>query len=229
MTIEPKTPAVSAPAAPTIDPASATAPTPPSAAPAPAASTGGLPDDLLQVPALQAVMAGSPAAVSANIKEFASNPVAKLIIQNKDNLLKAGMGFYTSLSGDIGVLFNQFHVHPEDIQAADKAGKLLAIAPSFDEVNQAVAKAGDANPVLAAKQIPGGPASPQPKVPGQMAQQNAGATMPAVVQSATSPGSSQIQKQIMGLRSKNLQVGAPTQGAAPGQGRLLNQILKPVV
>ena len=49
--------------------------------------------------------------------------------------------FYRSLSGQRGVMFNAMRIHPQDIQAADKAGKLLSsVAPDFDLVNHEVGK-----------------------------------------------------------------------------------------
>lgn len=225
--IEPKT------AAPVVEPA----PAAPAAAPAPSAPPetpaaspeggGSLPDELLQVPAMQAVLAGQPPAFSANLKQFGANPVAQLIAQNKDSLMKAGMGFYQSLSGDLGVMFNQFYIHPEDIQAADKAGRLPEIAPPFDQINAQVAQAGADNPVLKVGSMPGGAALPSVKAPPQAT--TGGAMTPANAQPSVSPASAGIQKQIMGLRSKNLSPGSPTSGPAPGAGRLLNQILKPTV
>jgi len=210
-----------APAAPTADDGSA-----------PPAS---LPPELLHVPAMQALVAGSPPAISASIKEFASNPVAKMIVANKDLLQRAGMGFYRSMSGDIGVIFNMLHVHPSDLQAADKAGKLGVLAPPFDSVNHAVGKSGLNNPVLSRTAVPNGPkpptsiappsalpvANPTPPVP------NPGPPKPAIP--APKPATAAIQRQISGIRKNAINPGTPVTGPAPGAGRLLNSILKPGV
>lgn len=187
-----------------------------------------LPEPLLKVPAIQAVMAGAPPALSANIKQFAKNPAAKLISANKDLLMQAGMGFYKSLSGDLGVIFNQLHIHPEDLQAADKLGKLTTVAPPFDSVNHAIAKSGLENPVLKPVQVPTSPKPPTLKAPPSFGQvpSPVPAPQPATpVRQATAA----LQKQILGARAKNASVGSPTSGPAPGAGRLLNDILKPVV
>src|SRR6185295_18520516 len=118
---------------PIIEPRDAAAPVPavdPNAAPEPAPATEGpLPEPLLKIPALQAVMAGAPPAVSTNIEAFKNNPAFKPISDSKDVLQQAGVNFYRSLSGDIGVIFNQLKIHLEDLQAADKMGKLTTIAP----------------------------------------------------------------------------------------------------
>ncbi len=177
---------------------------------------------------MQAIMAGAPPAVSANIATFSKDPAAKLIVENKDPLMQAGIGFYKSLSGDLGVIFNQMRIHPEDLQAADKQGKLSTIAPSWDSVNHAVSKSGINNPVLKPIGMPTGAAAPSLKAaPGiQQAVPPTPAPQPAPqVRQATAS----LQKQILGLRAKNTQPGSPTSGPAPGQGRLLNSILKPAV
>lgn len=195
----------------------------------------GLPDELLQIPALQALMAGTPPALSATLKEFQTNPAAQLIVKNKDDLMRAGLGFYRSLSGQVGVIFNQFHLHPQDLQAADKAGKLGTLAPSFDSVNHEVSKSGPQNPVLASGNVPGGPKPPTVKGPPQTASgmlapaNEAGPTPSPAAAPMPSPGAGKIQQKIMGARLANVNPGSPTSGPVPGQGRILNNILKPVV
>jgi hypothetical protein len=127
----------------------------------------GIPDAILEIPALQAVIAGAPPAVSAPIETFAKRPEAKAIVENKDKLFKAGLNLYRSLSGDVGVLFNHFYIAPEDLQAADKAGKLAEIAPDFDSINSQVAKSGQNHPALSAKGPAGGFATPKVQTPPQ--------------------------------------------------------------
>jgi len=218
--IEPKAVAPETTETPTPDPEA------PPAEPTESEGSGSkLPDALLQVPAMQALMAGNPAAVSAHIEEFASNPVAKLVVQNKDGLLKAGIGFYRSMNGGLGVLFNQFHIHGDEIQAADKAGKLEMIAPSFDTVNQAVQQSGMANPVLTKKQPPTTFKTAPIKSPAQFANTPA----PAAPTANVGMASASVPKKLTTQRVKNLSPGGPTTGQEPGAGRLLNQILTPVV
>jgi hypothetical protein len=195
------------------------------------AETPQLPPELLKLPVMQALVAGAPPAVSANIKEFSSNPTAELVIKNANALKQAGMGFYRSLGGDIGVVFNQLKLHPEDLIAADKAGKLSMLAPPFDMVNHGISKSGLDNPVLQAGAKPTGAApSPMLRPPPQLSaglpgpSQGAPATPPMV-----KPASAGLQKQIMATRAKNVTPSAPTSGPAPGAGRLLNQILTPAV
>jgi hypothetical protein len=186
--------------------------TPPSVDPstkAPA-SKGGFSDELLQIPAMQALFAGSPPALSTPLQDFGKRPEAKLLGEHKDALMKAGIGFYRSLGGDLGVLFNQLHIAGQDLQEADKAGKLLEVAPPFDQVTQQVMGSGEAHPSLSA-QVPGGPktAAPQAVPP--------------------TPTPASVQNKQATARIKNIQPGSPTSGPAPGAGRIMNNILKPVV
>lgn len=186
---------------------------------APAAGEGGaaLPKELLQVPALQGLMAGSPPAISVNMADFEKRPEAKLILENKDWLMEAGIATYRSLGGDTGVLFNQLYVSGQEIQEADKAGKLQQIAPPFDAVNQQVASSGENHPALKHDgNVPKEAKKYQAPTPPQMA-------------SSASPMAPGAQKALAKARSTNLQPGGPTEGAVPVGGRLLNQVLKPVI
>jgi hypothetical protein len=195
--------------------------TPTAETPAPEASAAlekgsQLDDEVLKIPAMQAVFAGSPPAVSATLAEFNKRPEAKLIIANKDALVAAGMGLYKSLSGELGVIFNQFHIHPEELVQADKKGILTKIAPPFDTVNDHIAKSGANHPILSMQGIPGGPkGAPMPTPP----QASDGITQP--------PAS--VQNKVATARTNSLTNDQPTQGPRPGAGRLLNSILKNVV
>ncbi len=181
----------------------------------------GLPDELIHLPAMQALLAGSPPAVSASIAEFASRPEAALLSQHKDAVMKAGIGLYKSLDGNLGVLFNQFYVSGAAVQAADKAGKLLDLAPPIDAVAAKLSGAGEAHPSLHAG-APPDTLAPEPA----LAAAAPGAT-PAAPSAAPAPAS--VQNKLQTQRSKNLQAGSPTSGPKPGAGRLLNAIMKPAV
>lgn len=179
-----------------------------------------LPPEVLKNPAIQGLLAGMPVAVSDQIKAFDKKPVGKLIIENKDALQAAGMGFYRSLSGDTGVLFNQLHIHPEDLLAADKAGKLTQLAPDLDKISHELGKAGKNHPILSAQGAPGAPAAPTPMAAPQSAQ----------LPPQPSPAAAgDANRKLTQARVMAMTPGAPTSGPAPGQGRLLNSILKPVV
>lgn len=186
-----------------------------------------LPHDLLKQPAMQALMAGAPPAASIPIKEFGKRDEGKLLAKNKDLLQQAGFMFYRSMHGNTGVIFNALHIHPEDIQAADKAGKLQAIAPPWDVIDHAVAKSGHNNPVLTRTHAPAGFATPTPKAPPQMNLPPGASPAPAAPIGPSQPAGA--QRALATARARAMQPGAPTSGPEPGAGRLLNQILKPVV
>lgn len=184
--------------------------TPPAEEPEPTAAPE-LPDELLNIPAMQAIFAGQPAAFSALITDFEKMPEAKVIASNKDSLMRAGFGMYRSLDGAQGVVFNSLHLSPDEVKAADQAGQLQSVAPPFAELNASVAQSGGNNPVLNA-QVPTGPKQSASAPVAQVAPLPAGA-----------------QKTLTAKRTQNLQLGSPTSGAAPGAGRLLNSILRPVL
>jgi hypothetical protein len=186
---------------------------------------------LTKVPAIQGLLVGAPPAVSATIKSMEKSDLGKEIADNKDALLSAGFGFYRSMHGDLVVMFNRFHIHGDDLKAADKAGKLQVLAPPFEQVDHALVKNGGKH-LLGAK-IPGGFATARPPVavqPGAQAAAGAPSTMDAPSAPPASGGASAaLQQRLQGARLTNLQPGAPTSGPAPGGGRLLNSILKQVV
>lgn len=181
--------------------------------PQPEPQGGNLPDEVLQMPVFQALFAGAPPAVSTALADFQKRPEAKVIAENKEKLLGAGLALYRSLAGDLGVIFNQLYVSPDDIKAADQAGRLQEIAPPFDAVTQQVGQSGLDNPVLQDRPAPGGLATPQVQTPPQSGSLAAPAT-PA-------------QNRIVQERAKLLNPGTPTQRG--GTGRLLSSILKPVL
>ncbi len=217
-----------------IQPAPDAAPPSPEVEPQEQPQAPQLSDKLLKLPAIQALFAGAPPALSAPVKEFTvgKRDEAKLIKENLPALQEAGMGFYQSINKHLGVIFNQLHVHLADLQAADKAGKLTQLAPDFDHINHAVSKSGTQNPVLHVRGVPGGFKSPTPQAPPQMAPgapgQAEGPSMAPPV-SAGPPAPASVQRKLNNARLTNLQPGAPTSGPSPGAGRLLNAILKPVV
>jgi hypothetical protein len=194
---------------------------------------GGLPLEVLKLPFMQALMAGAPPAVSDRIKDFTTKPFAKTLFENKDLLTQAGIFFYRSLSGELGVIGNGLHIHPADVLAADKAGKLTAIAPDLDKVDHQIAKSGAANPTLHVKAVPGGMKAPlsmaTPPQAGAAAAEGPPGPSSAPVGVAASGPPAGAQRRLLQARLTSLQPGAPTSGPSPGTGRLLNSILKPVV
>lgn len=191
----------------------AASPPKPDAESAPPEDTGGdIPNEVASIPAIQGLLVGQPAAVSASLEEFANRPEGQLIAKNADALTGAGFGLYRSKAGDTGVLFNQRYVHGEQLKAADLAGTLQEIAPAFDVVNQQLAQAGQNHPMMNAEAGPEGfMGAPMPQAP-----------TPAGAMPAPAPVSTQRAK------AQALVPQGPISGARPGAGRILNSILRPV-
>jgi len=179
------------------------------------ASSSELPEEVLKMPAMQALFAGQPPALSGSIKDFEKRPEGKLIAENQKALQDAGLAFYRSLGGDLGVTFNQLYISGDEIKAADAAGQLEQVAPPFDIVSADVSKAGLNNPVLTHKGLPAGPKGSPVPAPPQI--------------SNVRPQPASAQRATQKARIMNAQPSAPTGGSSPGGGQLLRQILKPVL
>lgn len=189
-----------APSAPAPAPEPAPAPAEPKAE---SAEAGDLPDALLQeVPALQLLMNGSPPATFA--ARDAQFPELETVAKHIKDLGEAGFGVYGTQDGTNIVVFNGLYVTPEELKAADEAGQLANIAVPYEELRSAFDQ-------------PSGPAS-----------------APADGSTVTAPpmpssGGAAPPPSVTTARAKNISVGTPTSGPVPGQGRILNSILKPVV
>lgn len=184
-----------------------TSPTPPAS-----------PQDAMQIPAVGALLAGSPPALSLDIKGMKDTPDGLAIARAMPELFKAGIGAYKSKDGKTGVLFNQTQVHGEAVKQADDAGTLPELAPPFEVVNAKLAEVGPTgHPALNAQPPTGfaAPPSPMAPVPPQL---STGMVPPAPA-----------NKALKSARVNALKPGAPTSGPKPGAGRLANSILKPVV
>lgn len=204
-----------------LNPQAETAPIEPQEETEQPATEGGLPSEVLDIPAFQAVAAGKPPAVSTPLKGAENREELTLIADNKPALEEAGFGFYRSMDGSLGVMFNGLRIHPDDLVAADRAGKLTEIAPDFDIVNQSVSKAGIDHPALSRNrtEVPAG--APLPASAMSIPQAASGNFAPPVPASVT--------RRLTAQRVLNLQPGAPTSGPSPGAGRLMNAVLRPAV
>ncbi len=229
-------PAVDPSMAPPAPDASMAPPAPEEAAPAPEEGAAP-PEDLIKIPAFQALFAGSPPALSYDLDNKADREERKIAEANAGYLSEAGFRTYKTLSGERGVIYNALHIHPEDLAAADKAGKLNLIAPDFDAVNHAVSKAGAAHPILHAGDAPMTPAAarsasiaPQSASQQALADRIGGAPAPLARGGGNvAPASSSAQRRVASARVSNMAPTAPTAGAVPGQGAILNAITKPIV
>lgn len=225
--IEPVTPQATAA---TVEPTSPTSSTSPTAQPpVDKEAAADLPEELLAIPAIQAVLAGTPPATSMPIKGADNRDEVKLIADNKEPLIEAGMGFYRSLSGQLGVMFNSLRIHPDDLVAADKTGTLPSVAPDFDALNQELGKSGRNHPLLNANLPPAAPASPVSALRPPQAASGAMPQAQATPGARIPPPPASVARKLAAQRVLNLRAGSPTSGPAPGAGRLTNQVLQPAM
>ena len=186
------------------------APTP--AAPAPEAGGAALPEELIQMPVMQALISGQPGAVSDDMETGKNTPFGQAIAQHGQSMQDAGFAFYRSNDGSLGVVFNQLHINPQDILDADNNGTLLQIAPPVSQVEGALLADPQSNPALGGGQVP--PAAALASGGGQTPQ---GGIPPAQ------------NKTLEAARRRNIQPEGPTDQPRPGAGKILNSILKPVI
>lgn len=161
-----------------------------------------LPDDVLKIPAISALMAGSPPATYA--AENSKSPELAILEKNIDAMTKAGFGLYRTKDKANFVLFNNLVITPEEVKKADAEGNLDSIAAPFDDLNKEMSV-------------------------GFKGTEAEGEVAPAPAAPAGSPPSSSAQKKTQAARLKNVQPGSPTDGPRPGQGRVLNNITKSVI
>jgi hypothetical protein len=186
-----------------------------------AAQGHGFSAELMAMPAFQAMLAGSPPAVSFYLRGSEDRSEFNVFKENRPALRKTGFMYMQTEGKDRGIIFNALHIHPADIRRAEKMGKLTMIAPPFDAVNHMIGQSGLQHPLLSTPGPPSGMATPMAPVPPQgagIASQILGKPLPASTQTT-----------LANQRSRNLQAGAPTSGPAPGAGRLVNSIMKPIV
>lgn len=170
--------------------------------PAGSESTAQIPDEVLELPVMFGLLNGAPPAVWAETGR--KDPEIAVVVKHAKDLENAGLGFYKSEDAKTTVLYNSTFVSQDELRKADKAGNLTEVVPAYDAVKSSAEAAISGQ---APSSLPGAP----------------------VTQAAGSPPSSATQKSLATKRANNLQVGAPTSGAVPGAGRILNNILKPTI
>jgi hypothetical protein len=179
-------------------------PQPPAAAAPADDEGGGIPDEVLQIPAFAGLLRGTPPAVWA--ENGVKSPEGDIIVKNQKPLAEAGFGFYNSPDKKTNVVFNSQFTSLPEIEAMDKAGKLRDFATPIDDLRAAFAGSEAPPEGAAAPPAPGGPA-----------------------QVAPVPPNASLDKKLATARISNAQPGSPTSGPVPGQGRILNSIMKPTV
>jgi len=174
-----------------------------------------LPEEVLKIPAMNALLQGSPPATYGPLKS--KMPEIETLSKHAQDLKTAGFAAFESesMTGNF-VLFNGLAIKPDEVMQADKAGSLDSVAVPFE----ALVKSFDAAKKDAAAPAEDG-APPSQAAPGEAITPVAASSVPPLPASA--------QRRTMSARVANLVPGSPTSGPAPGRGRVLNAISKPVV
>lgn len=202
-------PAASSPA-PAPAPVSPPAETPPTDETAGATDEAGIPEAVLQIPEFSGLLAGKPPAVS--VQSGFKSPETDAIMAHTKELADAGFGFYPGKNGT-NVIFNTQFISGDAIKKADAEGKLADVATPFPELKasfDSVTGGGAAGGAPAAP-ADGSPASDQP---------------PASSPALPAPAPAGVNKKLATARVNNVIPGGPTTGPTPGQGRILNSLLK---
>lgn len=162
--------------------------------------TSGIPEEVLEIPIMRGILEGAPPAVFAPVGT--KSPEIATVLKHGKELLAAGLGFYRDEKNKLDVFFNTRFIQPELVEAAAKKNKIPEIASPLLET---------------------------------MAQFNDAAGIPTT--SAASPSAAQVgtsgttmpDTPVNTARLNNLEPGSPTEGPRPGAGRILNNLIKPVI
>lgn len=172
---------------------------------------GEVPEEVLRIPAFNAILENKPSAIY--IKRGEKSPEAAVIVKHAKELVKAGFGFYAATSSPVNVLFNALAISPEELAKADEEGRLDEVAADFNEVKASYDQLIAEDQAKAGKGKPAEEAAAVATVPGPSAP----------------PPPASVQNKYATARTDALTPGSPTSGPAPGQGRILNALRKPVV
>lgn len=206
----------------TTDDIQAAAPAAPQAQPAPAeaapAPEGGdkeasIPDDVLRIPAFNALLEGKPGAIFAPNNQ--QDPDISTILKHGQELIHAGFAFYRAKSMPVNLIYNRLFLDDKQIADADAKGELSKIAEPFNEVR-------DSYEALRKKPAPG--AAPGAASTPDATVAPAPSALPASPAPAGAPAPASVQNKITTARLNAISPGAPN-----GVGRVLSAIQKPVV
>lgn len=167
------------------------------------AQDGEVPEEVLRIPAFNALLEGKPGAIYSPNGE--KSPDLALILKHSPELIKAGFGFYTAKSKPVNVMFNALKLDFADLAKADSEGRLDEVAAPFSEVK----------------------ASYDQMISEDQAAAKAAPTAPAVPTSAgplPAPPAASVQNKMATARAGNLSGGSPDR-----QGSILASLKRPVV
>jgi hypothetical protein len=155
--------------------------------------------EVANLPVVQAVFTGQPAAVYATTADK-DNPSVGLLAQAQQDLPAAGLGLFAT--DDLAVLFNPNFTSPQEIAEAARAGNIDSVAVPLAMLDEAFAQAQG--------EMDGAAPTAAPEAAG-------GSPVPAAGQTT--------QSRINAARAQNLKPSAPTKGAKPGQG-IINDLTR---
>lgn len=165
---------------------------------------------VVQIPAVQAVIQGSPPGIA--FPKGMKTPAIKMMVQNKDALLQAGLSFYRPKDKSIeAVMFNEASMSSSQVEALDKAGVLKDFFPPF---------LPESDPFLQADREAGGEGAPAGSPTG---------VGPTASGTLAKPASAKAQAKIGQARKENITPDSPADSAKPGSGSILNAIGKRAV
>lgn len=167
------------------------------------AQDGEVPEEVLRIPAFNALLEGKPGAIYSPNGE--KSPDLATIMKHSPELIKAGFGFYKAESMPVNVMFNALKMDLADLALADSEGRLDEVAAPFSEVK----------------------ASYDQMISEDQAAAKAAPTAPAVPTSAgplPAPPAASVQNKMATARAGNLSGGSPDR-----QGSILASLKRPVV
>lgn len=159
------------PATPAMTPVPTTVPAP--TQPEPASE---IPEAVLRIPAMVALLSGTIPAISAPRGVKNPDPEVQTIVANQKPLLDAGFGFIATPTRSI--IYNGLKIDPATIEAADKAGRLDDVAAPWEMLKQVALgtpKAPPADTVKPAALPTTAPAAPVPSTGANTELADAGA------------------------------------------------------
>ena len=192
--------------------------TAPSAPPPPPVADGGetVETTFMKFPTLAALLAGTPPAILVKDKDRDRYPEIAFADANSDQLQSFGIGFFSPKAGE-SILFNQRVISPDEIEKAAKGKKegLAELAVPLAVLH-------------ASLRTPTAPIAPGLNV-GALSEPPASQLPSGSLPVLPAPASASTSRKLASARLANVALGSPTSGPAPGQGRVLNNILKPTI
>lgn len=193
-------------------------PKPKSESAEPAAAEGNapifnLPEEVAKLPVVKRISIGSPPAV--RVEPGQHFPELKAIEDNIPDIVVAGLDFYQSKEGD-SIMFNPLFIGAEELKAADAAGRIKEVIPSYSELM------GKKPTTMSEEEAKKQPARRDKLKKDLM--NKLGSPTAASEGTAVPPATAKTQNTI--AKSRLPEPQSPTSGPRPGAGRIINNLLE---